>query len=211
MIEYNAAGNIYKVFFPGQPTTTISGNLADGHNYAQSNGDWLRVLEKAYGQWMYNLSKSINGEEYSPYDYIKEPDLPSTGVEVLTGHSTDVDWFWSTRDSTTRQKLINAFANDKVVTAQIFGGSSNDAMAKKNGLVADHIYTVVAYDATNNRVRLYNPHHENPMYNPGGGMIFRGMNDAENIGSNGKPQNNGYFWMNLPEFTERFSAICYEE
>jgi hypothetical protein len=74
------------------------------------------------------------------------------------------------------------------------------------GLVSRHVYTVVAYDAAQDRVRLRNPWRRNPSIPPDN-QHFLGENDPEN------PQhvNNGYFWMNLGEFTRRFMQIAYEE
>jgi hypothetical protein len=88
-----------------------------------------------------------------------------------------------------------------VVTAQIFPGNG---YLEQYGMVSNHVYTVVAYDAANQRVRLYNPHHQNPWFtNNAGKLTFRG--------SDTEPSNNGYFWMGLSVFTQMFSAICYEE
>ena len=209
-ISYNAGTDTYLVKFPNQTPTLIAGFTHDANNYSTANGDWLAGLEKGYGQMVFN-KQWVTWKNTTPYDYINGDNLASAGVEALTGHSTDVDWLWSTSLSTTRQKLVNAFANNnnKVVTAQIFKG--NAQMAKQNGLVNNHFYTVVAYNATTDEVRLYNPHHENPWYDPGTGLTFRGAKDPEQPPPPAKPINNGYFWMSLSEFTRLFSAICYEE
>lgn len=218
IIPYSKTNINYTVIFPGQKPVEVRGSLMDGHSksYSTANGDWLHVLEMAYGQMVYNQTADRLGRTFAgePFDYISAPNLPSAGVEALTGNATDVDYFWCTRDSTTRQKLTNAFANGnhKVVTAQIFGGSDNEQMAKKEGLVAYHVYTVVAYDPISDRVRLRNPHKRNPLYpdptgGPHGPLIYRGKGDADNPGTN----TTGYFWMSLSSFTRMFSGICYEE
>src|SRR5581483_6992326 len=144
----------YDVSFPGHNTVYDPANTW-GKNYSTANGDWLKVLEKAYGRMIWNEKWFTWGN--NPYDYINRANPDSTGIEALTGHSSDTDDFSFTRNSTTRTKLINALANDKVVTTGTGGSSLSDAELIAMGLTPHHTYTVVAYNDTTDEVRLRNP------------------------------------------------------
>ncbi len=190
----------YDVSFPGHNTVYDPANTW-GKNYSTANGDWLKVLEKAYGRMIWNEKWFTWGN--NPYDYINRANPDSTGIEALTGHSSDTDDFSFTRNSTTRTKLINALANDKVVTTGTGGSSLSDAELIAMGLTPHHTYTVVAYNDTTDEVRLRNPWGKNKLFDNGSGFTF--------LGANTEPNNNGYFWMSLSELTKVFGDIDYEE
>jgi len=191
----------YDVTFPGHNTVYDTANTW-GENYSTANGDWLKVLEKAYGRMIWNEKWFTWGN--NPYDYINRGDFSNVGIEALTGHSTETDDFWCTRDSTTRTRLTNAFANNKVVVAGTGGSSLSAAQIKAMGLWPSHDYTVVAYNATTDQVRLRNPWGANPYFNNGTDPRFY-------LGKNQADGGNGYFWMSLSEFTKAFGDIAYEE
>ncbi len=212
MISYNATYDTYRVKFPNQKPVLIEGFEHDPNGYSISNGNWLSVLEKAYGQMIYNQKWATWGNK--PYDYINRADSDNTGIEALTGNSTDTDSFWCTRDSTTSTKILNALNNSKVIVAGTSIAHMSAPELQAMGLVPDHTYTVVGYDSGDNEVRLRNSWGGNPEFNDGSGLTYLGQNDPGNVGANGKPlpaPGNGYFWMSLSEFTKAFDDIAYEE
>src|SRR5262249_40271008 len=119
------------------------GFAGDTDAYSTANGVWLKGLEKGSG-WTIASGKALTWGVQPAYNYINRGNSESAGIEALTGHSTDNDLFWCTSESTTRQKLLNAFANGKVVTAGINGTIFADAekLMKRDGLVRAHSYTV---------------------------------------------------------------------
>jgi hypothetical protein len=91
MIQENTKTDTYKVTFPGQTPTFITGFEHDGNSYSVSNGDWLAVLEKAYGQMVWNQKWVTWGN--TPYNYINRANTESAGIEALTGNSTKTNSF----------------------------------------------------------------------------------------------------------------------
>ena len=206
----NGAYTTYTVTFPGHKAV-ITGFANDTNNYSTANGDWLKVLEKAYG----TMAMNEQGAPFTktPYQFINDGAPLSRAIEVLTGDKTKTQVLSTTSLATICQSLNTAFANDKVVTADIAGDSKNEKKALKNGLVANHAYTVVAWDATTDQVRLRNPWGKNPAFNNGTDpKYWLGKNDPDNPNPNTLPEGgNGYFWMSLNDFAKKFSNICYEQ
>jgi hypothetical protein len=204
MIKTTNTLGFYTVTFPGYESLTINFVLdsINGYNYSTANGDWLKALEKGYGQTIWNSKWVAWGN--TPYGYINRGNLRNVGIEALTGHSTESDSFWCTRDSTTRTRLTNALANNKVVVAGTGGSSLSADQLKAMGLVPGHSYTVVAYNAATDQVRLRNPWGKNPVFDNGTDPQFY-------LGKNQADGGNGYFWISLSEFTKAFGGIAYEE
>jgi hypothetical protein len=193
----------YTVTFSNFKAVTI-GFAGDVNNYSSANGDWLKILEKAYGQAVWNDKVATWGN--TPYDYINRGSPPEAAIKALTGNSTTDHTFSWTFDSTTRTKLTNAFANGKTVVAvtnSAGGTKQNNKKTSIDGIVRNHAFTVVAFDAQNDRVRLRNPWGNNPMYNVNGQQTYRGA-DTE-------AANDGYFWMSLTDFTKKFDWISYQD
>src|SRR5690606_21916288 len=110
----------YSVKFPGvsKPVTISKPTEAELNKYASrgSNGStWVAVIEKAYAQHT-NNSKWFSEDD--KYDAVGGGFL-STGIDPLTGSSTNTDTLALTRKSTTRSRLQNALNNKRVVTASV--------------------------------------------------------------------------------------------
>jgi len=172
-------------------------------DYGASNGGWLKALEKAYGQSIYDDSTF---GRHTPYENINSGNTLSEGIKVLSGSDRNTDNFWNTKDSTTRTKLTTAFANNKLVTVGTKSG--DDADKHVDGIVRKHAYSILEWDAIGDRVKVRNPHGYNPTFDQGGDRKnFLGKTDAENP----TRINNGVFWMPLTILTKEFTQICYEE
>ena len=190
-------GGSYTVTLNGYAAVTIN-FTGDTNKYSTANGDWLKVLEKAYGQTIFSTNSF---GQHNPYYYINKGNAISEGIKVLSGNDQDTDEFWFTSDATTRTKLTAAFSSNKLVTL----ASKDD---KVEGVVVNHAYTVLAWDVTGDRVKVRNPHAYNPTFSQGGDKNNHlGKTDAENPNH----VNNGEFWMPLPILTRTFAEICYEE
>lgn len=205
-------GNSYTVTFPGKNAVTfvyIPGtSWADPSNAMRTmtfastpNGDWIGILEQA---WAY-VNDPNSATWAQAIRNVLDPDngRPSfVGINALTGSRHDSDSFWCTRDLRTRQKLQAAFANDKIMVA--------GNLTANQGLTPQHMYTILEYDAVQDRVRLRNPHGSNDIpflrhvYVPGTATTPGGYQLS--------PANymTAAFWMPLREFTRTFTEICYE-
>lgn len=183
----------FHVKFPGDSrvepiTRPTDGELAIFATVG-ANGLWLPVLEKAYGLAMNRSAYFF--VETSTTDAMDSGEALSKGIEIMTGHSTDSDTLSFTKTSTTRKKLIDAFANKKIVTAGIRPGLPFTNDLRDNGLPMGHAYTVLNYDAAKDVLRLRNP--------------------WGNTGPKGVKVSKGAFDMSMGDFEKNFSDICYEE
>jgi hypothetical protein len=195
--------------------TRLQYNVNNNHLFARSNGDWAMVLEVAYA---YHRHRFHYMDEYVLLNLaaglqppIPIPELPTieqardrwlnhagfaTGaIESLTGNYVDTDMFWCTRNETTRDKLENALANNKIVVA----GTYSDWLAPppdspnaywRYSLRAGHYYAVVAYNRQTDMVTLRDP---------------RGL-----VGEGRAVQEGSEFGMPLTTFTALFAGIHYE-
>jgi hypothetical protein len=128
------------------PTDAQIGILATTYG----NGLWLTVLEVAHGM----LEKASD-----PIDGADTGGLTGTGISLLTGHDTDVDYTMVTKDATTRDKLTKAVNENRAVTACIRTAFTfwQKEEALRDGWPMAHVYTVLSYDPGTNIVRVRNP------------------------------------------------------
>jgi hypothetical protein len=121
------------------------------------------------------------------------------GIKALSGNSVDARTFVFTSDNTMRAMLMAATNNKKVVTAVTKGLGVNESTV--NGIRMSHIYTVVKYDANQDRVLLRNPWKQNPApYN--GGITETGYPTGPNT---------GYFWLSYSDFERYFLQVAFEK
>jgi hypothetical protein len=198
--------------------TRLQYNVNDNHLFARSNGDWAMVLEVAYAyhrhrfynMYLYETLYMAAAKRLPPRPLpIPEPPtieqardrwlnragFATGAIESLTGNNVDTDIFWCTRDETTRDKLENALANNKIVVA----GTWSDCLAPlpdspnaywRYSLLAGHYYAVVAYNRQTDMVTLRDP---------------RGR-----VGEGRAVQEGSEFGMPLTTFTALFAGIHYE-
>ncbi len=192
MIKDNHNGT-YTVTFPGAPDKPITvtpptdAELALGASSGQ-DGTWLTVLEKAYA---YHRNRESGQPNPNPYEQIDSGGLLGTGLQIVTGHSSDQDILALTSKAATREKLKASLAQKGAITASTFGAGSSD----KN-IMSSHVYAVLGYDPATDRVTIRNP-----------------------WGANGEPrgiahpdsQQDGVFSLTMDEFYQLFNLIAYEE
>jgi hypothetical protein len=119
---------------------------------AKGNGLWLSVLEKAWGQIVFGSVMGILST--SKITAADQGRALGRGIEVVTGHGTDVDELFVTTLSTTRDKLEKAFANKRIVTA----GINNDIIKdNRSGWPNAHAYAILGYDRASDRIKVRNP------------------------------------------------------
>jgi hypothetical protein len=137
--------------------------------------EWIAVLEKAYGSNRFEYT--VGGAfPITPFEYMDSMGLPRTGIVAVTGKvDTYSNTLAVTRNSVTRDRLEYFLSFDRVVTA-------GTGLFPGNGIISQHVYSVLQYDRTNDRVQLQNPH------------------------GNGE----GPFWKGFLEFVSDFWAVAYE-
>jgi hypothetical protein len=187
--------------------TRLQYNVNDNHLFARSNGDWAMVLEVAYAYHRHRLAYMalyrIGNFSNSPPPIPEPPTIEqardrwlnhagfATGaIESLTGNDVDTDMFWCTRNETTRDKLENALANNKIVVAGTYvSWFAPRADYRRYSLRAEHYYAVVAYNRQTDTVTLRDPH----------GAV---------TGPMGEPSE--FIHLPLTTFTRLFAGIHYE-
>jgi hypothetical protein len=153
---------------------------------AKGNGLWLTVLEKAWGQIVFgSIMGLLSTTKITAADQGR---ALGRGIELVTGHGTDVDELFVTTLATTRDKLEKAFANGKIVTA----GINNDFIKDdRSGWPNAHAYAILGYDRASDRIKVRNP--------------------WGNTGPAGHSVAFVPYAMSLPEFMSIFSRLAYEE
>lgn len=122
--------------------------------FASADGLWPIIFEKAYG--IYALGQVYAMLRSTELD-ASNGGRPSHAIKALTGNEVDADVLSSTRLSTTRAKLIEAFDNQKVVVAGIGGIEDITPKTTKDGLRRSHAYSVISFDAATDMVYVRNP------------------------------------------------------
>ena len=174
------------VKFPGVAGEITVSKPTDGELaiFALANGLWLPVLEKSYGAAANR--DALFFVESSDVDAVDGGDFISTGIEVMSGRSTDMDVLSTTFETTTRDKLKDAMAKKKLVTAGVRGELLGQSL-RDNGLPMGHAYTVMGFDPKSDKLKLRNP-----------------------WGHVGLPFGE-VFEQTITEFDASFSMIAYEE
>lgn len=155
MINDNGDGT-YTVTFPGDrahPVTISAPTESERglYNKGTPRGVWACVIEKAYGA--YRREHDLWSTGNIPSEGSDGGGSLSTAIEILTGHSSDGDMIWCTRDDVLRQKLTSAFQNGRIVTA----GSTTDLTSKipligsdedktADGFPGGHAYSIIGWD-----------------------------------------------------------------
>jgi hypothetical protein len=186
MVKQGDLADEFVVTLPGvaKKITTLKPTDAELAIFALSNGLWLPVIEKSYGAAV--NKDALFFVNSSDIDALDGGDFLPKGIRVMTGSSVDTDILSLTRKDTTRSKIKSAFANKKIVTAnvrpEVLGASRRD-----NGLPMGHAYTVLGYDEEKDAVELRNPWGHD-------GMPFKGR-----------------FIQTISELDENFTGVAYEE
>ena len=166
---------------------------------ATAEGLWIRVLEKAYGS-----RKMKDGEVGVSRDSMNGGSVTTSG-KALTGTSYQSirligNYLKEVTNAELEPTLVKlrkdiplAIEQRRLVTAS----TPNREMPKSVNV--NHAYAVFAYDATTDKITLWNPHGDN--FKPKGPEGFEF----------GYARQNGVFTMPLPEFVHTFGRIYIEE
>ncbi len=189
MIKDNQNGT-YTVTFPGRKPVTITAPTEGERALSSSgNGLWVAVLEKAWGTVCQDESWLFSDK--NPFEEGGSGGWGNRSIHSVTGKDSDTDILLLTSKSTTRNKLEKALKNGKLVVACIYAGKD------RQGLPAQHMYSVLAFDRASDRVTLRNP-----------------WGHTEVVGQDGRSprdgQDDGIFQLSLDEFCSLFSEVTYE-
>ncbi len=195
MIKQNDNGT-YTVSFPGKKPVTVSAPTdAELGYYASSgqNGQWMTVLEKAYGKHLNN--KAWLSTTTSPQDAADGGGFLSHGINALSSRGTNTDTLAVTSYEMTRDRLQSAMNNDRMITAAIRKNLPWEN-ERWNNLPTGHVYSVMAYDPKTDMMTLRNP-----------------WGSTEPVNDKGQARdgkNDGSFQMSVKDFYKYFSQIAYE-
>lgn len=193
MISENDDGT-YTVTFPGAEAVTVNAptetELAMGAT-AGANGQWLTILEKAYGRSRdADAGMDVDGAPGSLVD----------AISTLTGNDTNRDLTAFTSESTHHERLQDALNNGRIVTASNMGDTVQ-------GIPGKHAYTVMHYDPESQTVTL-----RNPWGSPMEGTNYDNWGERTNPdGQTADGDQDGVFTVTLEEFDDIFRDVAYEE
>jgi hypothetical protein len=190
MIQDNKNGT-YTIKFPAKSVTINAPTDTELGLYGSGKA-WVPIMEKGYAKL--RNDKFIIPRE-NPYDLIGGGSaVVGRAMQELTGNTRDTDMLLTTPKDTTRQKLKNAVANNKLMVASI-----NKEIFGKNefNLPDGHVYTVLDYNSKTDKVKLRNPWGYTEASDKSGNPLD-GVDD-------------GIFELTLAQFDKTFSQISYEK
>lgn len=192
MIKDNGNGT-FTVTFPGARAVTVQAPTDAEllvHASAGSNGMWVTIIEKAYGQMR---NQDADKPLAEPMDQV-EGGTADDGIGPLTKKGLDEDELWITFESTTRAKIQKALKNHKMITCRVKKGGSKEVQDQ-------HAYTVIGYDPKTDMVTIRNP------WGQGGNRA-----EPQNPDGSAKDgQMDGVFQLTISQFDDIFTAIAYEQ
>ncbi|MBI4534199.1 MAG: hypothetical protein HY711_09680, partial [Candidatus Melainabacteria bacterium] len=186
-------GKEFKVTFPGAkdkpvtvsaPTEPELARYASGHKY----GLWVPVVEKALGEFERKRSVGWSVPDLA-HEAIDDGQYLDYTLQLLTGKKIEITGITLGVEDTIHAKLKEACLAKYPVVADIEPGTPNC-----RGLVGNHTYTILSYDAQKHIVTVRNPWGFGEIKRPDGGARD-GTDD-------------GVFRMSLVEFCSSFKSIC---
>lgn len=181
--------------------------LTDGEiaiGASANDGLWPLVYEKAVG-----ISRTKpDAKDATPFNVVTKGGSAGSMMSTLTGNEIK-RWSCKTwRDEKdaakkaallddVRQQFVSAFAENRLVT----GGTAALTKGKKGppGILFNHGYAVLGYDAAKDEVHLWNPH----------GAAFKPKGEPGL--NNGWPMDKGEFRVPLKELVTFFGGFAFEQ
>jgi hypothetical protein len=173
LIADNGDGT-YTVTFPGKEAVTIT--YDPNAKGSTSDGIWLRVLEQSAAKFL-NIDAGAR---------------PRMAIDFLTGSSTNVRTKNFSGIANWRDKISTAVTNNKIAIVCTPKGA-----ADVDGIVLNHAYLVIGYDAATDKVQLRNPWGRQDYTGPG--------NDPTDL------TDDGVFTMPLTDLYRIFQYVDYQE
>ncbi len=177
----------YKVNFPTGASVTIE-PLTDGEKglYGSADGLWFPLMEKAAGTLRTNLGQSL--ARIVPGDAIHALSMKEAS-ELLMGTTHSV--FTKGQLASVRSTLKKIVRQNLVASAGSFPVSAS--VTQNQGIVPSHAYTILNFDAKQDKVQLRNPwgfqeHMSGPLLDQ---------------------TDDGKFWMKVDDFMKHFEVINY--
>lgn len=178
------------------------GEIAMSGGSTENTGCWLRVYEKALGQYL-RENKGDTGQGLAA-DVISHGGSQAVVMAALTGHAASTASLDKLRDpavdvakrsaqlAEVRKRLAAAVAEKRLV------GMSTPADLTMPGMTPRHAYAVLGYDAKTDVLTLWNPHGSDftPQGPPGP--------------SNGYARKDGLFKVPLPELVQWARSLTFE-
>lgn len=183
----------YEVRFPGRnPEIVAPPTETEQLVYANGNGSWVQVLEKAADQVMEARGGDINGDQNTTaYEIL----TGASGRHIITNGSLS-DYNYGGSSSVEQDparlghQLEQSFSEGRLVNAYSSQGHSDLYMSRLS--TGNHAYTVMGYDSESGMVTVRNPWGQNETADRDG-------------------QNDGLFQMPLQEFHASFPVVSMSE
>lgn len=212
LIHETADGTV-EVTFPGahktvKVATPTAAEVALGST-AGDQGIWLNVVEKAYGEFLIETTKSKLDPHVLPLDIISHGGSAKSLLQALT--PTLVDAFPMTNNppkppSDAEYKKMEVDAHKHL--QEVEGGervavcyTMSDSKVP-HGVATSHVYAITGYDSGRKVVHLWNPW--------GTGYDFKLKADQKPGRENGYEVRNGRFDVPLHDFVRIFSSFAYD-
>lgn len=210
MIRTNADGS-YTVTFPGAPDEPVTVQLEPGDVFFAQNrsGDWVTVLEKAYGTY---CSKSFRRREPTsifrtdPNAKAAEGTSASLAFQLLTGGDVESHTLGLTSYASLDRALRDSMHDGKAVIV------GNNAIAGDLKFPTGHAYTVLKYqpntgDPKNGLVTVRNPWAQDwsesaRAKTKGSASVYKEMSGRFPYGSSYVST------LTLEQFSKEFSKLC---
>jgi hypothetical protein len=207
---YRDPKNIRKIFHPRQDgsvdlvfaggKTVHLAKLTDAEivlgSSAGMQGLWLNYLEKGVG--------TLWGKSQVATDNIRHGGDPDSVIALLTGHASEHFWIHKDNVPVTNKDMAVLRPKVRSLLTQVQNkhwlavAVSGEGGKRPPGIVTDHDYAVLGFDAQKNVVHLWNPW--------GNTLEPKGPAGLEN----GYPTRGGKFFMPLDDFLRAYGLIYHE-
>lgn len=195
----------FKIDFAGGRSVTVPPLTDAEFALASTTGDegaWLPILEKGFGMLRMS-SRPEDKRMLSSTDAIARGGSMGTSIAVLTGHRADsvrLSHIKTPKSSDDQAAFVDSVRKriTEALAAKRLVGAGTDKEPGVPGISPNHAYAILAYDAANDKVHMWNPH----------GNTFRPKGEPGKAA--GYPTRAGKFDVPLGEFVTTFQRLFIE-